>query len=131
MTSQMNWQGRKVLVTGAGGFIGSHLVERLVELGADVTAFLRYNASGSRGLLDMLPIPAREKITYLHGDLCDPFALERVDADCDIVFHLAAIIAIPFSYLQPALVSDNNIRSTLNVLEWCRRRKISTVPQVI
>jgi len=125
MTSQKNWQGRKVLVTGAGGFIGSHLVERLIELGAEVTAFLSYNASGSRGLLDTLPVPAREKITYLHGDLCDPFSLERVDVDCDIVFHLAAIIAIPFSYLQPARVADNNIRSTLNVLEWCRRRKIT------
>ncbi len=119
-----SWKGRKVLVTGAGGFIGSHLVEHLVELGADVTAFLRYNAANSRGLLEMLPLPDREQVHYVFGDLCDPFALESIDPDVEVVFHLAAIIAIPFSYMQPALVADNNFRSTLNVLEWCRRRKI-------
>ncbi len=125
MTMEKGWQGRKVLVTGAGGFIGSHLVERLVELGADVTAFVRYSSAGTRGLLEMLPLPAREKVTCLFGDLCDPSALETVDADCEIVFHLAAIIAIPFSYRQPYLVADNNFRGTLNLLEWCRHRKIS------
>lgn len=125
MTTDNNWQGRKVLVTGAGGFIGSHLVERLVDMGADVTAFLRYNSAGTNGLLDMLPLPAREKVNCLYGDLCDPSALEAVDPDCDSIFHLAAIIAIPFSYRQPYLVTDNNFRSTLNLLEWCRHRKIS------
>lgn len=122
MTSQ-NWTGRKVLVTGAGGFIGSHLAERLVQLGASVTAFLRYNSCSSRGLIEQLPLPAREQVNCVFGDLNDPYSLDVV-GDCDIVFHLAAIIAIPFSYIQPAFVCDNNFRSTLNVLEWCRRRKI-------
>ena len=125
MTTNDKWRGRKVLVTGAGGFIGSHLVERLVELGADVTAFFRYNSSGSLGLFDMLPLPAQENVRVLFGDLCDPSALDAVDDDVEVVFHLAAIIAIPFSYRQPALVADNNIRSTMNVLEWCRHRKIA------
>lgn len=125
MTTNDKWRGRKVLVTGAGGFIGSHLVERLVELGADVTAFFRYNSSGSLGLFDMLPLPAQENVRVVFGDLCDPSALDAVDDDVEVVFHLAAIIAIPFSYRQPALVADNNIRSTMNVLEWCRHRKIT------
>lgn len=117
------WQGRRILVTGAGGFIGSHLTERLVSLGAEVTAFLRYNSAGHRGLLDTLPLPTQQKIDCLFGDLCDPTALERLE-DCDTVFHLAAMIAIPFSYQQPSLVCDNNYRSTLNLLEWCRRHKV-------
>lgn len=125
MTTDNHWQDRKVLVTGAGGFIGSHLVERLVELGASVTAFIRYNSSGSRGLLEMLPLPTLEKINCLYGDLCDPKALDAVESDCDTVFHLAAIIAIPFSYRQPYLVTDNNFRSTLNLLEWARGRKLT------
>lgn len=118
------WQGRRVLVTGAAGFIGSHLTERLVNLGAEVTAFVRYNSAGNRGLLDLLPLPTQQKIQYHFGDLCDGTSLDRLD-DVDTVFHLAAMIAIPYSYQQPALVCDNNYRSTLNVLEWCRRHKIS------
>ncbi len=125
MTPTNYWQGRKVLVTGAAGFIGSHLVERLAQNGAQVTAFIRYNSSGSRGLLEMLPLPALEKVKCLYGDLCDPAALDAVDLDCDTVFHLAAIIAIPFSYHQPYLVTDNNFRSTLNLLEWARHRKLT------
>lgn len=118
------WQGRRVLVTGAGGFIGSHLTERLVQLGASVTAFVRYNSAGSRGLLEMLPIPAQQGMTCLFGDLCDPACLDHLP-EVDVVFHLAAMIAIPFSYQQPALVCDNNFRSTLNVLEWARKHKIA------
>lgn len=123
MTTSQQWKNRKVLVTGGGGFIGSHLVERLVELGAQVTAFLRYNAATSHGLLEALPLPAREKVQCVYGDLCDPYSLNAVPDDIDTVFHLAAIIAIPYSYLQPAQVAENNIRSTLSVLEWCRRQK--------
>src|SRR5690606_1072390 len=77
-TGAFDWRGKRVLVTGAGGFIGSHLTERLVELGADVTAFLRYSSSGTRGLLEMLPLPAQQKVHCLFGDLCDPTSLERM-----------------------------------------------------
>lgn len=118
------WRGRRVLVTGAAGFIGSHLTERLVTLGADVTAFIRYNSSGNRGLLDLLPLPAQQQINCLTGDLCDPTCLHRLP-EADVVFHLAAMIAIPFSYQQPWLVCDNNYKSTLNLLEWCRHHKVS------
>ena len=123
-SSASPWLGRRVLVTGAGGFIGSHLAERLVELGADVTAFIRYNSAGSHGLLDLLPLPTQQKINCLFGDLCDPHCLDHLPA-ADFVFHLAAMIAIPFSYRQPWLVCHNNYQSTLNVLEWARTHNIT------
>jgi dTDP-glucose 4,6-dehydratase len=122
--SDFSWRGKRVLVTGAAGFIGSHLTERLVNLGAEVTAFIRYNSSGSRGLLDTLPLPAQQKLQYLYGDLCDPTALHRM-GECNVVFHLAAMITIPFSYQQPWLVCENNYKSTLNLLEWCRSRPVT------
>lgn len=118
------WADKKVLVTGAGGFIGSHLVEELVKSGAKVTAFIRYNAAGSRGLLDQLSHIDQKKIRYIFGDLNDSHALDNCTGEYDTVFHLAAIIAIPFSYQQPGMVMDNNVRSTLHVLEFCRKNKI-------
>ncbi|GIX45243.1 MAG: SDR family NAD(P)-dependent oxidoreductase [Candidatus Hydrogenedentota bacterium] len=121
------WKGKRVLVTGAGGFIGSHLVERLLDLGADVTAFVRYNAAGSRGLLDRLPLQDQERVRIVVGDLCEPDALDDAMRDQEIVFHLAAIIAIPFSYLRPAQVIENNVRSTLNVLQAARRFGIQRI----
>lgn len=115
------WNGKKVLVTGAGGFIGSHLTEQLVGLGAEVTAFVHYNASGSRGLLDQLPLQDLERIRFVTGDLCDMEAVEEATRGQEVVFHLAAIIAIPFSYMRPAQVVMNNVTSTLNVLQAARR----------
>lgn len=123
-----SWKGRKVLVTGAAGFIGSHLVERLLELGADVAAFIHYNASGGIGLLRHLPIPEQERLRVVAGDLRHMDSLEEAMDGCDVVYHLAAIIAIPFSYLRPELVVENNITSTLNVLQAARR---SGVPRVV
>jgi NAD dependent epimerase/dehydratase len=118
------WRGKRVLVTGAGGFIGSHLVERLVELGAEVRALVKYTASGSHGLLDQLPVLTREKIDVLAGDLLHPETADIAAADMDVVFHLAAIIAIPFSYVRPEQVFQNNTVSTLNLLQACRRAKV-------
>jgi len=115
------WSGKKVLVTGAAGFIGSHLVERLLEAGAEVTAFLHYNAAGSRGLLRHLPIPEQEQLKTIAGDLCQPDSLDDAMTGCDVVYHLAAIIAIPFSYIRPAQVVTNNVASTLNVLQAARK----------
>lgn len=115
------WKGRRVLVTGAGGFIGSHLVERLLDLGAGVTAFVRYNAAGSRGLLEGLPLPDAERVRFIDGDLLDAQAAEQAADGQDIIFHLAAIIAIPFSYQHPSLVASNNYLSTLNILQAARR----------
>lgn len=120
MTST-TWKNKRVLVTGAAGFIGSHLVERLLALGADVTAFVHYNASGSCGLLEHLSVPDQQRVRVVTGDLCHTDALSECMDAAEIVFHLAAIIAIPFSYLRPELVVENNLISTMNVLQTARR----------
>ena len=117
------WKDKKVLVTGAAGFIGSHLVERLLNLGANVTAFVHYNAAGSRGMLDRLPIHEQSRLQIVLGDLRDAESADAAVAGQEIVFHLAAIIAIPYSYLRPAHVAVTNYTTSLNVLEACRRHK--------
>src|SRR5579872_2538857 len=99
MIGLMNWQGKEVLVTGAGGFIGSHLVEKLVELGAGARAFVRYNSTGSRGWLDDSRLAS--DIQYFQGDVRDAGTVRQAMKGCDTVFHLAALIAIPYSYSAP------------------------------
>jgi dTDP-glucose 4,6-dehydratase len=121
----MNWTGKRVLVTGAGGFIGSHLTERLVELGADVRAFVHYNALGSWGWLD--PSPVREVIQVVAGDVTDRDSLGKAMQDREIVFHLAALIAIPYSYQAPASYVRTNVEGTLNVLQAARDTGIECV----
>lgn len=121
------WKNKKVLVTGAAGFIGSHLVERLVELGAEVTAFVHYNALGSRGLLDRLGLHEQQRIRVVLGDLREADALDEAMDGQEIVFHLAAIIAIPYSYLRPEHVVENNVHVTLNVLQAARRHKVQRI----
>jgi NAD dependent epimerase/dehydratase len=114
----MSWSGRRVLVTGAGGFIGSHLAERLVSLGAEVRALVRYNSGGRRGWLEGLGSqPAR----IIAGDIRDSRCVQEAVEGCEVVFHLAALIAIPFSYEAPESYLDTNVRGTLNVLEAARR----------
>lgn len=114
----------KVLVTGAGGFLGSHLVESLAGDGHPVRAFLRYNSRGSVGHLDELEPELRDRVEPVFGDLCDPFAVERAVEGCDVVFHLAALIGIPYSYLAPAHYVETNVRGTLHLLEACRRTNV-------
>ncbi len=92
-----------MLVTGAGGFIGSHLAERLVELGARVRALVRYNSRNDWGLLELLPAAVKNEIEVVPGDLTDPHSTTRMVQGCPIIFHLAALIAIPYSYIAPAL----------------------------
>jgi dTDP-glucose 4,6-dehydratase len=111
----MNWTGRPVLVTGAAGFIGSHLAERLVELGAQTRAFVHYNALDSAGWLDESPVRARLEVVA--GDLGDRDGLRRACDGVDIVFHLAALIAIPYSYRAPVSYVRTNVEGTLNVLQ--------------
>lgn len=123
------WSGKKVLVTGGGGFIGSHLVERLLELGADVTAFIHYNAMGSRGHLDKLAVQDQEKVKVVVGDLRLAESAEEAVRGQEVVLHLAAIIAIPFSYMRPAQVLENNVFSTLSVLEACRKFGVQRLVQ--
>lgn len=111
----------KVLVTGADGFIGSHLVEALLEVGYDVTAFCFYNSFGSWGWLDSLPKGKLEKIDVLTGDIRDPYGVLKALEGIDIVFHLAALIGIPYSYSSPENYVDTNIKGTLNVLQAARK----------
>jgi len=123
----MNWTGKKVLVTGAGGFIGSHLTERLVELGARVRTLVHYNARNDWGLLEKIPSNIQNEIEVLPGDIQDPFGMRRAIADCEVVFHLAALIAIPYSYRSPATYVDTNVKGTLNVMEACRSEAVSKI----
>ncbi len=112
----MSWRGRKVVVTGAGGFIGSHLTELLVREGADVTAFVRYTSRGDCGLLRMLEPDVRAALRVTAGDLRDPEAVRRSVRGQEVVFHLAALIAIPYSYVHPTEVAQVNVTGTVNVL---------------
>lgn len=117
----MNWQNKRVLVTGAGGFIGSHLVERLVELGARVRAVVRYNSRNDWGLLEVLPASITSSLDIRAGDIVDPFWTLQVVEGCDLIFHLAALIAIPYSYIAPQQFVAVNCTGTLNLLEAARR----------
>jgi UDP-glucose 4-epimerase len=117
----MNWSGLPVLVTGADGFIGSHLTERLVALGADVRAFCLYNSAGSSGWLDRVEPAVRDAIDVRLGDVRDSRFVEEACRGVDTIFHLAALIAIPYSYMAPASFVDTNVTGTLNVLEGARR----------
>lgn len=114
----MNWQGKKVLVTGAGGFIGSHLAERLCVEGARVRALVHYNALGSRGWLDHSPLS--DALEIIAGDIADADSVRQAVKGVDIVLHLAALIAIPYSYVAPASYVRTNINGTLNVLQAAR-----------
>lgn len=113
-------KGRPVLVTGAGGFIGSHLVEALARAGAKVRAVVRYNSRNDWGQLERLDPELLAGLEVLPGDVRDPFFVRRALADADTVFHLAALIPIPYSYLAPLEFVQTNIEGTLNVLEAAR-----------
>jgi len=116
----MNLNNKSVLVTGADGFIGSHLVEALLEQGAKVRAFVFYNSFNSWGWLDTFPPDKLKQIEIFSGDIRDPNGVRKAMEDMDIVFHLAALIAIPFSYHSPDSYVDTNIKGTLNVLQAAR-----------
>lgn len=123
----MNWSQLKVLVTGAGGFIGSHLTEHLVALGAQTRAFIRYSSSGNRGWLSQSTIA--QKVDFFHGDICDPDSVSAAVQDVDIVFHLAALIAIPYSYQAPRAYLRTNVEGTLNILQSARQHQVQQVVQ--
>jgi len=123
------WRGKRVLVTGAGGFIGSHLTEALVKLGARVTALTHYNGRGDRGMLSRVPEPVLRELTVVAGDIRDPFQVRTLVEGQDAVFHLAALIAIPFSYQAPQSYLEVNAQGTLNVLEAARACKTPRVVQ--
>jgi NAD dependent epimerase/dehydratase len=124
------WTGRRVLVTGAGGFIGSHLVELLVEQGADVRAFVRYNSRSDRGWLDRVGTSIIDNVDVFTGDFVNPEAASNAVAGCEIILHLGALIPIPYSYQHPREFVETNIVGTLNVLEAARRADVARIVQV-
>ena len=121
----MNLNGKHVLVTGADGFIGSHLVEALMERGCLVRAFAFYNSFNSWGWLDTLPKAVLQQLDVFAGDIRDPNGVLEAMKGCDVVFHLAALIAIPFSYHSPDSYVDTNIKGTLNILQAARQLGIA------
>ena len=124
-----DWNGKRVVVTGAGGFIGSHLTERLVTLGADTTAFLRYNSRSETGLIEECPDEVRAQIRVVWGDLRDPDSVRRALNHAEVVFHLGALVGIPYSYESPRQYVDANVLGTLNVLEGARVGEVSRLVQ--
>jgi len=115
-----HWSRKKVLVTGAGGFIGSHLIERLIDLGADVKGFARYNSRNDWGLLEIIPSQKLDSLQIISGDLQDYDAVFSAVRDVDVIFHLGSLISIPYSYIRPRDTIENNILSTLNILTAAR-----------
>jgi NAD dependent epimerase/dehydratase len=115
----MTLESRKILVTGAGGFIGSHLCEELVKTGANVRAFVKYNSSDSHGLLETLPEKIYRELEVVPGDTRDTLRVGKAVRGCNIVLHLAALIGIPYSYEAPDSYVDTNITGTVNVLQAC------------
>lgn len=116
----MNWNGKKVLVTGAEGFIGSHLTERLVELGADVTALVQYNSFNNWGWIDTFDKNVKDNIKVITGDVREYDNVKRMVSGQEVIMHLAALIAIPYSYLSPMAYVRTNVEGTTNILEACR-----------
>lgn len=116
----MNIRNKKIMVTGADGFIGSHLCETLVRMGCDVRAFVFYNSFNSWGWLDHAAPEIRNSLEVFAGDIRDPHGVRQAMSNCDVVLHLAALIAIPYSYHSPDTYVDTNVKGTLNIVQAAR-----------
>jgi len=123
----MRWDGKSVLVTGAGGFIGSHLVDALLDRGAFVTAFVHYNARNDWGMLEERAEEHGDRLTVILGDVTDASSVAAAVEGAEIVFHLAALIGIPYSYIAPGSYVNTNVRGTLHVMEACRHARVERV----
>jgi len=123
----MDLRNKKILVTGADGFIGSHLTEELVRRGHNVRAFVFYNSFNSWGWLDHSEPEIKKSMEILAGDVRDPHGVTEAMKGCDVVFHLAALISIPYSYYSPDTYIDTNIKGSLNVVQAARELRISKV----
>ena len=118
---------KNVLVTGAGGFIGSHLLELLVKSDYKVKAFVHYNSLGTYGWIDILPKKIKNEIEVFYGDIRDPNGVREAVKNVEGIFHLAALIAIPFSYHSPDSYVETNIKGTLNILQAARYSNVSKI----
>ncbi len=116
---------KNIVVTGAAGFIGSHLTETLVKMGMKVKAYVHYNSNGNTGNLRFLPAEIQNEVEIVFGNIEDPFSVEKLIQGADTVLHLAALIAIPYSYTAPGSYVSTNISGTLNVLEACKKYDVS------
>ena len=123
----MNLDNKKILVTGADGFIGSHLTEELIRRGYDVRAFVFYNSFNSWGWLDHSEPEIKNSLDIFAGDVRDPHGVKQAMKGCDVVFHLAALIGIPYSYHSPDTYVDTNIKGTLNIVQAARELSVSKV----
>jgi dTDP-glucose 4,6-dehydratase len=123
----MRWDGKSALVTGAGGFIGSHLVDALLDRGAFVTAFVHYNARNDWGMLEERAEEHGDRLTVILGDVTDASSVAAAVEGAEIVFHLAALIGIPYSYIAPGSYVNTNVRGTLHVMEACRHARVERV----
>lgn len=117
----------KILITGAGGFIGSHLTETLIQKGYDVRAFVHYNSSSSYGWLDSFEPEIKKSLDVFAGDIRDPYGVKKAMQGCETVFHLAALIGIPYSYHSPDTYIDTNVKGTLNVVQAARELNVKKV----
>ncbi len=125
----MQLKDKNVLITGAGGFIGSHLTELLVKEGCKVRAFVHYNSGNRWGWIDSFSDELKEKIKIFSGDIIDPYGVREAMEGIDVVFHLAALIGIPYSYHSPDIYIETNVKGTLNVLQAARSMSVERVIQ--
>ena len=121
------YRKNKILITGADGFIGSHLTEYLVRLGYDVKAFVLYNSFGNWGWLDFCSKEIKDKFEIFSGDIRDPYGVKKAMKGCNAVLHLASLIAIPYSYHSPETYVDTNVKGTLNVLQAARELELEKI----
>ena len=122
-----HFNNKKILITGADGFIGSHLVESLVKKGFNVKAFVFYNSFNSLGWIDTLPIKVKNELEIISGDIRNTDIVRKSISDCNTVIHLAALIAIPFSYYSPEAYVNTNIMGTLNVLQSAKDYELEKI----
>jgi NAD dependent epimerase/dehydratase len=123
----MKWQDKQVLVTGAGGFIGSHLVDELLNKGAEVTAFVHYNARNDWGMLEGRYTDKTPNLKVIAGDVTDSLFVKKAVSEKEYVFHLAALIGIPYSYVAPESYINTNIKGTLNIMQACLDANVDRV----
>lgn len=117
----------RVFITGASGFIGSHLVEKLIKMDVNVRGMVHYNSRNDWGLLELLPKNILDEVDVISGDIQDPFFVRRAVKDCDVVFHLSSLIAIPYSYVAPSSYISTNVQGALNIMQACLEEGVKKV----